>query len=75
MSGRRVWTRKDLEALGVRTDLFTACDIVLGVGKDKARELYRSGELPFHAMKVGRRIVVPVAPLMRLLGLDETQAA
>jgi hypothetical protein len=72
---RRTWTAADVQALGVRTDLYTACEIVLGVGRDKARELYRAGELPFPALKAGRRTVVPVQHLLNLLGLEESKAA
>jgi hypothetical protein len=72
---QKTWTAQDVRALGVRTDLVTACQIVLGCGKNRAYEMYRDGTLPFTAIKVGRRVVVPVAPLIKLLGLDETQAA
>jgi hypothetical protein len=71
----KTWTEADIKALGVRTDLFTACEVVLGCGRDKARELYRAGELPFPAIRVGRKVVVPVQPLLKLLGLDVTEAA
>jgi hypothetical protein len=68
------WTEADIKALGVKTDLVTACRAVLGCGKDKARELYHAGELPFPTLKVGRKIVVPTAPLRKLLGLDDDPA-
>jgi hypothetical protein len=71
----KTWTAEDVRALGVRTDLVTACQVVTGCGKNKAWELFHAGELPFPALKVGRRVVVPTAPLIRLLGLEETQAA
>jgi hypothetical protein len=75
MTRSKTWTAEDVRALGVRTDLVTACGIALGCGRDKARELYRNGELPFPALRVGRHVVVPVAHLLRFLGLDEIEAA
>jgi hypothetical protein len=68
------WTVEDVLALGVRADLVTVCQIVYGCGKNRAWELYHSGQLGFPALKVGRRVVVPMAPVLALLGI-ETQAA
>ena len=71
----RTWTADEVRALGVRVPLVTACQIVLGCGKNKAWELHHSGALPFPALKVGRKVVVPTAPLIKLLGLEESKAA
>lgn len=68
---RRVWTEADVRALGVRTDLETACAIVLGVGRTRAYELLHAGELPFPALRVGRKVAVPVQPLLELLGYEK----
>lgn len=68
---RRIWSTAEVRALGVRTDLVTACAVVFGCGKNKAWELYHAGDLPFPALRVGRRVVVPVQPLLQLLGLAE----
>ncbi len=59
-----------MRALGVRTDLVTACLVVYGCGRTKAYELHRTGQLDFPALTVGNRIVVPTAPLLSLLGLE-----
>lgn len=67
-SRKRTWSEAEVRALGVRTDLETACDAVLGVGRTKSYELARLGELPFPVLRVGNRMVVPVAPLLNLLG-------
>ena len=67
---KATWTEADVRGLGVRTDLETACSVVLGVGRTRAYELLRAGELPFPVLRVGRRVAVPTAPLLRLLGLD-----
>ena len=39
---------------------------ILGIGRSSAYALARSGELP--TLRLGRRLVVPVAGLRRLLG-------
>lgn len=61
----------DVDALGVRTDLVTACRIALGVGSTTAYALAGRGKLPFPAYRVGRRWVVPTAGLRTFLGLSE----
>lgn len=73
-AARRAWTTDEIRALGTRTDLVTACQIAYGIGKNKAWEMYHAGELGFPALKVGRRVVVPVQPLLELLGLAEPAA-
>lgn len=67
----RVWTAEQVRALGVRCDLVTAYRVIAGGGKNSAWAAYHAGTLPFPAIKVGRKVVVPVAPLLRLLGLDD----
>lgn len=64
-----VWTETEIRALGVRTDLVTACSIVFGCGRTKAYELHAAGELPFPVFKAGNRLAVPTAPILRLLGI------
>lgn len=66
----RTWTPAEVRALGVRTDLVTACEIAYGCQRTKAYELFRRGELDFPAVRVGNRVVVPVAALCRFLGID-----
>ena len=41
---------------------------LLGVGKDTAYRAVREGEIP--AIRVGKKIRVPVAELRRMAGLD-----
>ena len=71
-SVREAWTAEEIRSLGTRCDLVTAGRI-LGVGKNKVWELYHSGQLPVPALKLGRRVVVPLAPLLDLLGLSDTE--
>ena len=64
----------DVDALGVRTDLVTACWIALGVGSTTAYALAGRGELPFPAYRVGRQWVVPTAGLRAFLGLPQQES-
>ncbi|MEJ3750585.1 helix-turn-helix domain-containing protein [Actinomycetes bacterium KLBMP 9797] len=48
------------------TDVPTAGEVV-GIGRTKAYEMATNGELPVNVLRVGRRYVVPVAALMKLL--------
>jgi Helix-turn-helix domain len=63
----KVWTSDEVRALGVRTDVETAGSI-LGLSRTQAYEAIKRGDIPH--FKVGRRIVVPVAPLLHKLGID-----
>lgn len=71
MTTRRAWTEQEVRALGVRTDGITACAVVYGVGRTKAGKMLRNGECDFRVLRVGRRYVVPVIDILRLLGLDD----
>lgn len=69
----RVWTAEEVVALGVRTDLVTAAS-VLGIGRTVAHELARRGTFPVPVLRVGARYVVPVTPLLALLGITPQDA-
>jgi hypothetical protein len=73
MTGR-VWTADDVRALGVRTDLVTAGS-VLGLGRTAAHEHARRGTFPVPVLRLGARYVVPVAPLLELLGVPAEHGA
>ena len=66
----RSWAPGEVRALGVRTDLVTACEIAYGAKRTKAYELFRPGQLDFPAVRSGNRVVVPVAALCRFLGFE-----
>jgi excisionase family DNA binding protein len=70
----RVWAEQDIRGLGAATDLATAAAI-LGIGRTTAHALVRAGEFPVPVIRVGRRYRVPVAAILRLLGLDPTPPA
>ncbi len=74
MSGAPEWTVERVRALGLTTDLVTAYKIVFGGGKNRAWAAYHNGELPFPALKCGRRVRVPVASLLALLGVSDQAA-
>lgn len=63
------WTPEAIKALGVSTDLETAGS-VLRLSRTQAYEAHKRGDFPVTTIRVGRRIVVPTAPLLALLGLD-----
>jgi hypothetical protein len=71
---RRVWTEEEIRDLGATTTLMVAGEI-LGMGRTKSHELARAKSFPVPVLRHGRRYVVPVAPLLRLLGLDFTAAS
>lgn len=68
-STRRVWTPAEVIALGVRTDVPTAGEILAGLCRDEAYRSVKRGDFPVPVLKVGRRLVVPVAPILELLGI------
>lgn len=66
MTVRRTWTRAEVEALGVTTDVPTAGS-VLGLSRGTAYELARREELPVRVLRLGSRLRVPVRDLLVLL--------
>lgn len=67
--GRRTWAEDDIRALGARTDVETAGSI-LGLSRTQAYERAKAGAFPVPVIPVGYHLVVPVAPILRLLQLD-----
>lgn len=69
------WTPEKIRALGARTDVRTAGDI-LGLKKTQAYAAVKSDTFPVPVFRVGpRKLVVPVAPILRKLGIDEPAPA
>jgi hypothetical protein len=66
---REAWSAERIRALGARTDLVTAGQI-LGIGRSKSYQLARAGTFPVPVIRYGHRYVVPVAPILALLGVD-----
>jgi hypothetical protein len=68
-SHKRRWTRREIEGLGVRTDVATA-GAVFGYSKTQAYLAVQNRSFPVPVIRCGRRIVVPVAPILAALGLE-----
>lgn len=65
----RTWSRAEVEALGVRTTVPIAGQIIAGLCPDEAYRMAKAGRFPVPVLHVGRRMVVPVQPIIDLLGL------
>ncbi|MGB6163366.1 MAG: DNA-binding protein [Pseudonocardiaceae bacterium] len=74
VSRSRTWSSGEIRALGATTDLLTAAS-VLRIGRTKAYHLARAGEFPVPVLRTGRRYLVAVAHLLRVLGMDTTAGA
>lgn len=76
MTGRqRLWTPDAVKALGVRTSVPIAGEIIPGLCKDESYRMVARGEFPVPVIKVGRnKLVVPVAPILQLLGIAPQDA-
>jgi hypothetical protein len=66
------WTEEAIRALGARTDLVTAGSIFM-MGRDKSRQLARAGTFPCAVIRTGSTWVVPVASILRALGLEDDE--
>jgi hypothetical protein len=44
----------------------------LGMSRTQTYVAIKAGEFPVQVIRVGRRIIVPVAPLLELLGIGDT---
>lgn len=69
MTTKVTWTRAAVEALGVRTDVETAGSI-FGLSRTQAYVAVKAGRFPVAVISAGRHLIVPVAPIRRLLELD-----
>ncbi|MEK8106604.1 DNA-binding protein [Micromonospora sp. M12] len=65
----QVWTVDAVRDLGVTTDVETA-GAILGIGRTKAYVLARTNEFPVRLLRVGRRYLVPVQGILKLLGVE-----
>ena len=58
-----------------RTDVPTAGAILVGWGRDEAYRAVKRGDFPVPVLQLGRRLVVPVQPILDLLGLGPPDTA
>src|SRR5690349_4588934 len=68
--GEPVWTPEAVRQLGMTTDVTTAAQI-LGIGRTLAFDLLKQDKFPVRVLRIGRRVVVPVPDLLRLLGAGD----
>lgn len=69
------WTFETITALGVTTDITTAGSC-FGLGRTKSHELHRAGLFPVPVLELGPQTFrVPVAHILRVLGLDDAGGA
>jgi predicted DNA-binding transcriptional regulator AlpA len=61
----QVWTVEAVRALGMTTDA-----AILGFGRTKAYELAKNNRFPVQTLRIGRRYLVPVSAILRLLDAD-----
>lgn len=61
------WSIADIAALGATTDLVTAGQI-LGMGRTKSHQMARTGQFPVLVLRFGNRYLVPVQPILTILG-------
>ena len=75
MNGRnqRVWTPEAVKALGVRTTVPIAGQIIAGLCKDEAYRAVKRGTFPVPVYRCGRRMVVPVASILELLRIEANE--
>ena len=69
MSARKAWTANAIKALGSRTDVPTAGAIIAGLNRAESYKAVQRGDFPVPVIRVGRRMVVPVQPILELLGI------
>jgi hypothetical protein len=63
------WTEDAIRALGVRTTVPIAGEIIMGWHRDDSYDAAKRGEFPVPVIRPpgSRRMVVPVAPILELL--------
>jgi len=71
MGSGRSWTPEQVRTLGVTTTLPVAAS-TLGIGRTMAYQLVAAGRFPVAVIRAGSRLIVPVAPLLALLGIEPT---
>jgi hypothetical protein len=73
VSRHSVWTADKLREQGLTTTVEVAAE-VLGVSRGAAYDAIRRGTFPVPVLKLSqRRWVVPTAPLLRALGLEDEE--
>lgn len=64
------WSEEAIRALGTKTDVETA-GAIFGMSRTQSYEAAKAGRFPVPVVPIGdHRLVVPVAPILRLLQID-----
>lgn len=63
-------TAETIRQLGPTTDVATA-GAAFGLSRTQSYVAIQRGQFPVEVIRIGRRVVVPVAPILELLGLAE----
>lgn len=71
---KKAWTAEELRAQGLTVPARVAFEAA-GIGETYGYRLAKSGDLPFEVLKIGRKYRVPVASLLKCLGVDEGEKA
>ena len=71
---RPIVTADEIKSWGVSTSFENAAR-VFGLSRTVAYDLLRKNAFPVPHFKVGRRVVVPTAPILRLFEIDEANDA
>lgn len=66
---RPVWTPEMIRALGVAASVPTIGE-VFGMSRSQAYAAVEAGSFPVRVIRIGRRMVVPVADVLAVLGLE-----
>lgn len=66
------WSEAAVCALGVKTDVETAGSI-LGLSRTQSYQAVKAGRFPVPVISVGRRLIVPTAPIRKLLQIDQAE--
>ena len=69
------WTEEAIRALGVRTTVPIAGEIIAGLCRDESYRMVARKEFPVPVVWCGRRLVVPVAPILELLRIGSPETA
>jgi hypothetical protein len=64
---------EEIRQLGPTTDVPTA-GAIFGLSRTQSYVAIQRGQFPVNVIRIGRRVVVPVAPILDLLGLAEQRA-
>lgn len=68
------WSSEEVRALGLHTTVELASDI-FGISRSHGYELIRRGEFPVEVLKIGKRLRVPIRPILELLHAEQDGAA